>query len=118
MAGAVLNYIKQYANAGNAEAGSGSDDEHGGGGHAAESKEGGRPQLYFLDSVLYSLKFTKESTAYFKNLLKSSCWCRFVIGALINTSCNAGRAKFEFYVSKYAIYKYLVFLWPFWSLWP
>ena len=39
----VLNYIKQYANAGNAEAGSGSDDEHGGGGgHAAESKEGGR----------------------------------------------------------------------------
>ena len=56
----VLNYIKQYANAGNAEAGS--DDEHGGGGgggHAAESKEGGRATLLGF-SFIWSLKSPKR----------------------------------------------------------
>ena len=39
-------------------------------------------------------------------------------GTYTHTSCNVRRAKFEFYVSKYAIYKYSAFLWSFWSLWP
>ena len=43
---------------------------------------------------------------------------RYVLAALISTSCNVRRAKFEFYVPKYAIYKYSTFVWSFCSLWP